>query len=67
MPAEKEYVTIRGMIGDLIGSKIVDISQHDKEEYLSTGQGFVMLMLDNGATMRIPLRVGAPAVVVERG
>lgn len=39
---------IRDFLGHMIGKKIVDISQHDEDEFEKTGQCYVMLLLEDG-------------------
>lgn len=47
-----EYSTIRQIIGTLIGHKLVDITQHDEQEWMETGVAYVMLMFDDGRTLK---------------
>jgi len=50
-----DYVTIREHMGRFIGRRVVEITQHDEDEYLDTGRAYVMLMFDDGATLKFPL------------
>lgn len=50
---EEPYANIREIIGELIGAKIVDITQHDQEYFERTGRSFVDLMFDTGNVLRI--------------
>ncbi len=42
------YVNIREILGELIGARVLDITQHDKEEFEATGESYIMLLFDNG-------------------
>lgn len=42
------YSNIRQILNWAIGQKIVDITQHDKDEWEETKQAYVMIMLENG-------------------
>lgn len=44
----EEYSNIRQLLGHLIGRTVIDITQHDYEEFQETKQSYVMLMFDNG-------------------
>jgi hypothetical protein len=46
--SEEVYANIRDLLGDYIGRTIVDITQHDKDEWELTRQSFVMFMFDDG-------------------
>lgn len=43
-----EYANIRQILGHLIGKRIVDITQHDQEEWEQDGTSYVHLMLEDG-------------------
>lgn len=49
---EKYDVTIRDYIGDFIGHQILEITQHDPEEWEETGEMFVNLHFDDGRTLQ---------------
>lgn len=49
---EEFYATIRHFLGSMIGLRIVDITQHDEDDYRENGQGFVMLLLDDGRWLK---------------
>lgn len=46
-----EYVNIRELLGQFIGRTVVDITQHDEEEFQDDGSSYVALHFDNGATL----------------
>jgi len=52
-----EYANIRNsnLLGDFIGRTVIDITQHDQDEFRETGRTFVMLMFDDGSTMTFPI------------
>jgi len=45
---EQVYANIRQILGKFIGQKLLDIKQHDEEEYKETKQSYVMLMFETG-------------------
>lgn len=49
-----DYVNIRDIkwLGSFVGAKIVDITQHDEEEYKETGVSYVYLHFDNGGSLK---------------
>ena len=47
-----DYVNIRQIIGNFIGKRLVDITQHDKEEWEKNKESYVMLMFDDGNYMK---------------
>lgn len=49
---EEKYITIRDILGRFIGRTVVDITQHDEEEYRETQKSFVEILFDNGETVR---------------
>lgn len=57
MSDDNEYVNIRHheLLGPAIGAKIVDVSQHDEEEFKQTGESKIYLHLDNGMTLAFPV------------
>lgn len=52
MDDDERYANIREILGRLIGCKVVDITQHDAEEFQETRQSRVELHFDNGETLR---------------
>jgi len=51
--SKENNVTIRDIIGRFCGKTILDISQHDEEEWLSGEPAYVMLMMSDGSTLKI--------------
>lgn len=51
----EEYSNIREILGKFIGRTIIDITQHDKEEWDNDGLCYVQLMLDDGNYLRFPI------------
>ena len=49
---EEVYSTIRDILGWSVGSKIIDITQHDEDEWAEDKRSYVMLLLDNGGTLK---------------
>ena len=45
------YVNIRAWLEDAIGATIIDITQHDQEEFDQGGEAYVALHLSTGATL----------------
>lgn len=54
MPDEV-YSNIRQILGSLIGRRLVDITQHDKEEFEETQQSYIQFHFDNGEYVKIPI------------
>jgi hypothetical protein len=50
-----DYSNIRQIIGDLIGHRLVDITQHDKDEFEETRESYIMLHFDNGGYVKVPI------------
>ena len=50
---EETYVTVRSerLLGPIIGAKVVDVTQHDEEEFAETGQAYVQVHFDNGMSV----------------
>jgi hypothetical protein len=44
----ENYANIRKILGELIGKRVVDITQHDKDEFEENGHSYVMLMFEDG-------------------
>ena len=42
------YSNIREILGHLIGRKLVEITQHDEDEFLEDGRSYVQLMFEDG-------------------
>ena len=57
MPEDEDgYSNIRGFLGELIGARVIDISQHDREDWDENHESYVMLMFDNGRYVKIYCR-----------
>jgi hypothetical protein len=52
MDDEENYSTIRQFLGDIIGQRVVDVTQHDIQDWEETGSGVVYLHFENGMTLR---------------
>ena len=49
------YTNIRDILGPLIGRRLVDITQHSKEEFRDDQTSYVMLMFDDGSYLRFTI------------
>lgn len=45
------YANIREILSDFIGTKLVEVTQHDEDEFKETGLSYIALHFDNGKTM----------------
>lgn len=62
---DESYANIREIMGELIGQKVVDITQHDEDYFQVHNRGFIDLMLDGGDVLRIySLRGDEPWIVL---
>ena len=50
-----DYSNIRELLGPFIGQKLVDITQHDQEEWEAGQEAYVCLMFDSGHTIKFPI------------
>lgn len=48
-----QFGNIRQILGVLIGKRVVDITQHDPEEFDETKQCFIQFHFDNGDYVKI--------------
>lgn len=48
MNEPESYVNIREVLGKFIGRKLLDITQHDEDEWAEDGRAYVMLMFEGG-------------------
>lgn len=46
------YSTIRKVLGHMIGKRIVDVTQHDQEDWDERGESFIQLMLEDGSYVK---------------
>lgn len=49
------YANIRELIGKFIGKRLIDITQHDQEEFKENGISYVMLMFEDGEFLTFPI------------
>lgn len=54
MADDDVYSNIRELLGDVIGRTVVDITQHDKEQFEEEGS-FVQLHFDDGSYLKFPI------------
>lgn len=52
---DEPYSNIRQILGQLIGKKVVDITQHDEEEWKESKQAYIMLMFEDGLYLKCHL------------
>lgn len=55
--SEEVYSNIRhpDMLGPFIGKRVVDITQHDKDEWEETQQSYVQLHFEDGSYIKFPV------------
>lgn len=63
---EKDYTSVRdpNVLGPIIGARVVDVTQHDQEDFQEDGSR-VFLHFDNGYT--VTFRIGEDGFDVEGG
>jgi len=49
----ESYSNIRDILGDLVGQRLVEVTQHDMDEWQETGEAYIMLMFENGASLQV--------------
>lgn len=49
---DTHYASIRELLGHLVGHTVVDITQHDADDFARDGDAFVELLFDNGQSLR---------------
>jgi len=49
---DEPYANIREILGHLIGRTLIEITQHDKEDFLNGEDSFVELMFNDGNTLK---------------
>lgn len=47
-----DYANIREILGFAVGKRIVDVTQHDEEEWKESRACYVELLLEGGGTIR---------------
>lgn len=50
-----DYATVREFLGACIGATILDITQHDEEDFIEDKRGEIHFHLDNGWTLTVTL------------
>lgn len=50
---DEQFSTVRHYMGHLIGRRIVDLTQHDEDDWIESGKGFVMLLLEGGQWLKL--------------
>lgn len=50
---DARFSTVRHYLGHLIGRRIIDLTQHDEDDWIETGKGFVMLLLEGGQWLKL--------------
>jgi len=43
------------VLGSLVGKRVVDITQHDPEEFAENGESRIYLHFENGTTLSFPI------------
>lgn len=49
------YANIRELLGIFIGKRLVDVTQHDKDEWDATKCAYILLMFDDGSAVKFLL------------
>jgi hypothetical protein len=52
---EAPFGNIRNILGKIIGTRVVDITQHDKDEFAETGESFIQFHFDDGSYVKFPI------------
>jgi hypothetical protein len=50
------YSNIRQILGPCIGKRVVEITQHDEAEWKENHDSYVMLMFEDGSTLKFPVQ-----------
>jgi hypothetical protein len=56
MDEQASYANIRELLAGFIGQRLVEITQHDEDEYRRTSEAFVMLHFADGSLIRFVIR-----------
>lgn len=56
------YANVREFMGGCIGQRVIDITQHDEDEFQEEGLSFVMLHFEDGTT--VTFNVGDDGTIV---
>lgn len=46
------YATIREILGSFVGKRLVDIAQHDEDEWEESHSAYIDLMFEDGSLIR---------------
>ena len=49
------YANIRDILGQFVGQRLVDITQHDEEEWEAGREAYICLMFERGGTLTVPI------------
>lgn len=49
------YSNIREFLGQFVGQRLVDITQHDEEEWAEGKEAYICLMFERGGTLTVPI------------
>lgn len=49
------YANIRELLGGLVGARVADVTQHDKEDWDRDRSSFVQFTFDDGRWIRFPV------------
>lgn len=52
---DEKYSNIRDIIGGIIGKRVLDVTQHDKEEFESGTESYVQIMFEDGQWVKFPV------------
>lgn len=52
---DKIFHNVRDILGWATDQRIIDITQHDTDEYAEDKEHYVMLMLENGGYIKFPI------------
>jgi hypothetical protein len=50
-----QYVNVREIFGGVIGQRVIEITQHDEEEFRTEGACYICLHFENGTTAKFPI------------
>lgn len=49
------YANIREILGQFIGQKLVEITQHDEQDWIEGTGAYICLMFEQGGTLTVPI------------
>lgn len=55
--SDDAYANVRhpDLLGPFVGLRVVDITQHDEEEWKDTKRSYIALHFENGGTLQFPI------------